>query len=133
MNILSLNVAMGFYKMKVCHSLKTNIYFLCLTHDHICVHVCRDVQIKLEQPDDEGSNIILRMVDEINDASSSVVDIGSDFTVGIHDDVRDGRGDIDMVPHYDDPLQVPLSDDLVPTSREDADPSMSLTDAQPQV
>ena len=99
-------------------------------HYLTCIHLYRDVQIKLEQPDDEESNIVLRMVDEINDASSSVVDIGSDLTVGIHDD---GRGDIDMVPHYDDPLQVPLSDDLVPTSREDTEQLMSLTETQPQV
>ena len=93
--------------------------------------IYRDTHIKLEQPDDDESNIVLRMVDEINEAaSSSVIDIGSDVMSGIHDDARDDGGDADMLPHYGDPLQMPLSDDVLPTVRDDSEPS---TETQPQV
>ena len=94
----------------------------------------RDTHIKLEQPDDDESSIVLRMVDEINEAaSSSVIDIGSDLMSGIHDDARDDGGDADMLPHYGDPLQMPLSDDVLPITRDDTEPSMSSTETQPQV
>ena len=98
---------------------------------HIYNITYRDTHIKLEQPDDEETSIVLRMVDEINDASSSVADIGSELMSGIHDDARDEGGDSDMLTHYGDPLQMPLSDDILPTA--DTEPSMSSNETQPQV
>ena len=77
---------------------------------------CRDTHIKLEQPDDEDSSIVLRMVDEITDASSSIIDIGSEVAGELHADTRDEAGDVEQ---YGVPLQMPLSDNLLPTTTRD--------------
>ena len=94
------------------------------------IHACRDTHIKLEQPDDEDSNIVLRMVDEITDASSNIIDIGSEVTGELHADTRDEAGSMEQ---YVVPLQIPLSDNLLPTTRDNVELPLSSTETQPQV
>ena len=91
---------------------------------------CRDVHIKLEQPDDEDSSIVLQMVDEITDASSNIIDIGSEVTGELHADTRDEAGSMEQ---YVVPLQIPLSDNLLPTTSDSVELSLSSTETQPQV
>ena len=81
----------------------------------------------MEQPDDEGNSIVLRMVDEITDASSSIIDIGGEVAGELHADSRDEAGDMEQ---YSVPLQMPLSDNLLPTTRDNAE---LPTEIHPQV
>ena len=109
------------------------------THNYYvhAINTRRDARIKLELPGDEGTmnTIVLPMMDNINDAASSgIIDIGSDITSNIHDDIRDGAdGDMDMMSQYSIPLQMPLDDNLLPTTRDGTESSLSLTDTQSQV
>ena len=91
--------------------------------------------MKLEQPDDDDNNIVLRMVDEINDTNCRIIDIGSELTGDIHDDIRDEGVDVDMVPSFSvSPLQMPVSDSLLPaTTRDNEELSLSSNERQPQV
>lgn len=106
-------------------------------HSILCIllhtNISRDTHVKLEQPEDEESNIVLSMVDEINDAESSIIDIGSELMSGINDDIRDEGGDIDMTSHYGIPLQTPLGDNLLPTTGDGTEPSLSSHETQSQV
>jgi len=97
------------------------------------INIYRDAHIKLEQPEDEESNIVLSMVDDINDAESSFIDVGSEVTGSINDDIRDESGDVDIVSQYGIPLQMPLSDSLLPTAGDSTDPSLSSHETQSQV
>ena len=73
------------------------------------------------------------MVDEINDASNSMVDVGSEVTGDIQDDARDEGGDVELVSHYDIPLLVSINDNLLPTTRDNAEMPLSSNEPQPQV
>ena len=75
------------------------------------------------------------MVDDINDVSSSIINVGGELTAGITDDIRGEGGDGEMMSQYSVSMLMPLSDVnlLPPTTGDTTEPPLSSTETQSQV